>query len=293
MLLDYIKLKDIKTELSAYVKEAEFLLDLSDIPSDKVVHDVRVLMKKSRAAIKLVRSQTENEFFTREYLTFREAGRIMRSWREASVTRKLLKEFRKKYPDVFKHLGDHEKINLLIRKPEPVREVTPEVRNDLENIRLQLKKSGFRIRFQRMNNLDTKLLLNELEVTYSLVRDHYLTARNDPDANNLHEFRKKAKDFLYQLCFFRMIKPKVVKELENKIDIMTSDLGRYNDLAGVIRALDYKYSLPVNASSLDELVVRIRQEQDKCLMKIWPAAFKIFCPGQKLLNILGLRLLVL
>jgi len=53
MLLDYIKLKDVKPALSGYVREAESLLDMSVMPSDKVVHDVRVLMKKSRAAMRL------------------------------------------------------------------------------------------------------------------------------------------------------------------------------------------------------------------------------------------------
>jgi CHAD domain-containing protein len=293
MLLDYVKLIEVKPELAGYVKEAEELLDSSVMPSDKIVHDVRVLMKKSRAAIRLVRTQSENEFYKREYLTFRETGRIMRSWRETSVTRKLLKELRKKYPDIFKHLGDNEKLNALMRKPEPATELHPAIRNDLEHIICQLKKSFFRIRFHSFNNIDPHLLLKELEETYLIVKDHYLKARNNIKTNNLHEFRKKAKTFLYQLYFFRPVKPKIVKDLETKLDYMTSQLGRYNDLAGLIKALNYKYPGSADWPSMDELIIRIRQEQDKCLMKVWPIAFNIFCPGQKLQSILGFKLLVL
>ena len=51
---DYIKLKDIKPALSGYLKESLGLLELSPVPDDRIIHDVRVLMKKSRAVMKLV-----------------------------------------------------------------------------------------------------------------------------------------------------------------------------------------------------------------------------------------------
>jgi hypothetical protein len=44
---------------------------------------------------------------------------------------------------------------------------------------------------------------------------------------------------------------------------------------------------------MDELAILIHGEQDRYLSKVWPAAYKIFCPGQKLVNILGFRLLVI
>jgi hypothetical protein len=37
----------------------------------------------------------------------------------------------------------------------------------------------------------------------------------------------------------------------------------------------------------------IKEEQDKYLLKVWTVAHKIFCPGQKLVNILGFKLLVI
>jgi hypothetical protein len=44
---------------------------------------------------------------------------------------------------------------------------------------------------------------------------------------------------------------------------------------------------------MDELIIKLREAQDRYLAKVWPAAFQVFCPGQKLLNILGFRLLVI
>jgi CHAD domain-containing protein len=290
MLFDYVRLKEIKPVLYGYVREALSMLDSSVMPGENVVHDVRVLMKKSRATIRLIRSQSDEGFFSREYHSFRETGRIMRAWRETSVYRKLLKELRKKYPWIFKELIDNEKITRLLSKPDPVSGPSPQMKEDIDRIIDVLNKSGHRIRFQTMSNLDPRLLLRELEVTYDIVTDCYLIARNKQTTSNLHELRKKSKDFLYQLYFFRPLKPQAVKRLEVKLDNITRDLGRYNDLAGLIKALDYKYSGQLKSPVMDELIILIRNEQDKYLFRIWPAAYKIFCPGQNLINLPGFKI---
>jgi CHAD domain-containing protein len=144
-----------------------------------------------------------------------------------------------------------------------------------------------------MNKIDPQLLIKELELTYTKVVDIYLTCRNSPKPSDLHEFRKKAKDFLYQLYFFRPLNPSVVKALEKKLDSMTQYLGKYNDLTQVVKALGYKYPDDTNPPAMDELIVKIREKQDRYLSKVWPSAYKIFCPGQKLVNVLGFKLLVI
>jgi len=283
-------LTDIKPVLCGYLAEAKAMLDPSAIPGEKVVHDVRVLMKKSRASIRLLKTQMDSASFKREYCTFREAGRIMRSWRETSIHRKLLKDLKKKHPQLFADLADNEKISLLLSKPEMVHAPSPEMKTDLENIISLLHKSGYRLRFSSMNNLDPNLLLAELEIAYNCVSGCYLKARNYTRDVNLHEFRKKTKDFLYQLFFFRSMNPKAIKDLEKRLDSLGQNLGKYNDYAVLIKTLDYRYPSGENNSAIDELIVIIKQEQDKYLMKIWPSAYRIFHPGKKLANIPGFKL---
>jgi hypothetical protein len=74
---------------------------------------------------------------------------------------------------------------------------------------------------------------------------------------------------------------------------MTQSLGKYNDLTQLVKALAYKYPGNLNGPAMDELIIKIREKQDSYLMKVWPVAYKIFCPGQKLVNILGFKLLVI
>jgi len=293
MELDYVKLKDVKPALSGYIREAQSLLKLRPVPDERVVHDVRVLMKKSKAVIRLISSQFNEEFFNREYGTFRDIGRIMSSWRDTSVHRKTLKNLKKNHSGLFSILGENEKLDKLLQKADTPEEPSPDLVTDLSKIDELLSKAGYRIRFQAMDNFNPKLLLSELDRTYNITADKYLTCRNSMKPADLHEFRKRAKDFLYQLWFFRPLNPGKVKALEKRLDILTMNIGKYNDLTQLIISLDYKYQGPGNLPALDELILIIRKAQDGYLSKVWPLAYKIFCPGQKLVNLLGFKVLMI
>lgn len=293
MELDYVKLKEIKPALAGYIRESQALLKKSVIPDEKAVHDVRVLMKKARAVLKLAYPQLDKVYFDRDVAALREVGRIMCSWRETSVQRKTLKELRKEYPDIFSQLRENVLLSILLEKPEPVREPSEEIKSAMEQINDLLNKAGYRIRFQSMNMINPQLLIKELEFTYSEVADIYLTCRNNPKPEKLHKLRKRTKDFLYQLYIFKPLNPSVVKALEKKLESMTQNLGKFNDLTQLIKALGYNYKVNANLPAMDELIVKIREVQDRYLAKVWPSAYRIFCPGQKLVNVLGFKLLVI
>jgi CHAD domain-containing protein len=293
MEIDLVKLKEIKPVLAGYVRESQTLVSMLLGPDEKVVHDVRVLMKKSRAVLKLAGSQLDKESLNRDIFAFREVGRIMCSWRESSVLRKTLKELKKENPDIFSRLEAYEKLTTLLKKAELVDGPCEEIYGELEEIDVILNKAVYRIRFQTMSSLDPRILLQELEKSYKIVVDTYLTCRNNSKQENLHEFRKKSKDFLYQLYFFRPLNSTAVKALEKKLDSMTQNLGKFNDLSQLIGALGYKYDHTSNLPALDELIIKIKEKQDDYLDKVWPTAYKIFCPGQNLVNILGFKLLVI
>jgi len=293
MELDYVKLKEIKPALTGYIKESQILLKQSPVPDEKTVHDVRVFMKKARAVLKLIAPQKDNESIIRDITAFREVGRIMSSWRETSVHRKTLKELRKEFPGIFSQIQENKEILTLLNKTEPVTEPAEDIKAGLEEIDSLLNKAGYRLRFQPINVVDPQLLIKELEATFNKVTDIYMICRNNPKPKYLHEFRKKSKDFLYQLYFFRPLNTPVIKALEKKMDALTQNLGKYNDLTQLIKALGYNYPNNPNIPEMDELIIKIREKQDTYLSKVWPVAYKIFCPGQKLVNVLGFKLLVI
>jgi len=290
---DLVKLKNIKPALSGYIKDAELLLESAEFPDEVIIHDVRVLMKKSRSVLRIIAPQIESDFTSRENLAMREVGRILHSQRETFVFRKTLKDLKKRYPEIFNKLISDKKISGLLKKPDDLNIHSETILNGREKALKILKKTGYHIRFEPMANLDAQLLLKELEISYNRVVNHYLMARNYTKTSNLHEFRKASKDFLYQLWFFRPLNTAVVKSLEKKMDYLTQNLGKYNDLSRLLKVLGYKYEYTANLPAVDELAIVIKEEQDRCLSKVWPAAHQLFCPGQNLVNILGFRLLII
>jgi len=124
--------------------------------------------------------------------------------------------------------------------------------------------------------VSVKLLMNELERSFRNVMDYYLMSRNHTRSRNLHEYRKIAKDLLYQLAFFRNSGIAGIKRLEKRLEKITLELGRYHDHAQLIKKLSYKYPGSENNRSMDELVALIHAKQDKSLSDILPASFKIF-----------------
>src|SRR5664279_4523153 len=293
MELDYVKLKELKPAVAGYIRESQTLLKRAPVPDEKAVHDIRVLMKKSRAVLKLASPQIDDPFFERDITDLREVGRMLCSQRETSVQRKILKEFRKEYPEIFSGLRENEILTQLLEKHEPVQEPSAEIVAALEQIDSLLNKTAYRIRFQTMTKIDPQLLIKELERTYLDIVGAYLNCRNNPKQEMLHKFRKKSKDFLYQLYIFRPLNPSVIKDLEKKLDSMTQNLGRYNDIAQIIKYLDYHYKNRSNPTAMDELIIKFRDAQDRYLSRVWPTAYQIFCPGQILVNVLGFKLLVI
>ena len=207
--------------------------------------------------------------------------------------RKILKDLKKMHPSVFKQLNGNPKIEFLIKKTDPPAEPSPGMKDSLEKIRDLIYKSSYRIRFQGMTDLKPEILLKELEKSYFLTAEKYLTSRNSLKPSDIHEFRKRAKDFLYQLWFFRPVNPPVIKALEKKLDLLTQNLGKYNDLDQLIRSLGYKYTAESVSPAMDELIILIRHEQDRYLIRVWSAAYKIFRPGRQLVNVLGFRILTI
>jgi len=291
---DYIKLKDIKPAFTGYIREAQLMIETDAIPGEDIVHDVRVLMKKARAVSSLIAPQLNPEYAEREKTALREVGRIMSSWRDDLVLRKTLKRLKKDHPGAFRNLENNEKLRGLMENNHEIAGITNEVKLQIQNLKEILGKSIYRTRFEPMNNLDPHLLLKQLEESYKRVIRYYLIARNKPKQKNLHELRKKSKAFLYQLWFFRPLNPSVIRDLEKKLDAMTRNLGKYNDLARLIDETGYNKDEPEhNEPALSELTVIIRSRQDKYLSKVWPVAYKIFAPGNNLVNLLGFKLLII
>jgi CHAD domain-containing protein len=288
MEADLLKIRDIKPQLLSYISEALALIKRAPVPDDEAVHDIRVLMKKCRASLKLLSPMISTELFKKEYLVFRDTGRAFCSSRESAVHRKTLRNLKKENGELFEKLADNEKINQLLGWEEKklVGEDTGKSEDPATKI---LGSAGFRLRFLSVGKPDPLLLLMQLESSFSAVCSEFVSCRNCPRTQKLHTLRKKLKDLLYQLFFFRPVNPVTVKSIEKQIESLTRNLGAYNDLAQLLLAIGYDPNDQTRPHEMDELMILIRNRQDYHLSKVWPAAYKIFRPGHTLSDLIGFR----
>ncbi len=284
------EIKEIKSTMAGYISGSLELLSGDPVPGDKAIHDVRVLMKKHRAAIRLLKPVLDEAVYRREYLAGRETGRLLASWRDTAVLRKTVKSLRKDNPELFVRLHDNEKIMNLLRKPYSGWDDAGRQAKAVREVADRLKKAQYRLRFISMGEPDMILLFSALEETYRAAAMAYLTCRNKPSARLLHEFRKKSKTLMYQLVFFRYLAPREVRQLEKRLNTMTQNLGRFNDLSQVMNITGYRFGESGNRDTDHELAIVIRDRQDKYLVKVWPVAYRVFLPGKKLQDIIGVAI---
>ncbi len=279
---------DIKASMLECINGSLIMLSRKPLPGGNDIHDIRVMMKKQRAAVRLAKPLLDESVYRREYLAGRETGRILSSWRESNVMRKSMKALRKEHPVLFTKLWDNQTVQNLLRKPYSTWEEAGVLAKTAGQVTEQLTKAKYRLRFLSLSEPDFRLLLGELGKSYDAAARAYLDCRNNTKPGLLHEFRKKSKTLMYQLDFFRHLNPNAVKALEKRLDIMTRNLGKYNDLEQILGILGYKYNDAANTDVNDELAVVIRDRQDRYLMKVWPAAYRIFTPGKKLQDLLDI-----
>ncbi len=280
--------KEIKPSMTGYITDSLMLLAQQPLPDDDAIHDIRVMMKKHRATLRLARPLLDEAVYNREYLAGRETGRILSSWRETAVLRKTARALRKDNPVLFLKLWDNEQIQGLLRKRYSSWEEAGVQARAVSEVREQLNRTNHRLRFISLKEPDYRMLLEELERSYVATAGAYLKCRNNPRPNLLHEFRKKSKTFMYQLLYFRHLNPPALKSIEKKLDAMTQNLGRCNDLAQIMTMTGYRYGSAGNSDVADELAIVIRDRQDGYLMKVWPVAYRLFAPGKKLEDHLGI-----
>ncbi|MDM8002809.1 MAG: CHAD domain-containing protein [Bacteroidota bacterium] len=280
--------RDIKTSMADWFSGSLELLAGKPVPGDEAIHDVRVLMKKHRAALKLVQHLLDDDVYRREYGAARETGGQLASWRESAVLRKTVRGLRRDNPELFVRLHDNEKIQRLLRKQYSTWDEAGEQAKVIGEVSDRLRKAQYRLRFLSLKEPDMRQLLTGLEESYRVAAAAYLACRNKPAPKLLHEFRKKSKTFMYQLIFFRHLDQPAVKQIEKKLNTMTQNLGKYNDLVQVMMLTEYRFGAAGNSDSDDELAVVIRDRQDKYLQKVWPVAYRIFAPGRKLQDLLGI-----
>jgi CHAD domain-containing protein len=196
----------------------------------EAVHDARKSLKKERSLLRMARGSLSASQRRRENAALRDAGRRLSLVRDADVMIEALGKIADRYAGQFPSTS--------------VEAIRGRLEHDREVARLELMASGApeagaedlksalaRVGGWRLKAGGWKAIGPGLERGYRDGRKAFAVARKEPTAENLHEWRKRAKDLWYHLRLLEEIAPHTVSAHAKDAHLLSDLLGDDHDLA--------------------------------------------------------------
>jgi len=196
-------------------------------PNDTPVHETRKHLKKTRAALRLVRREIGRGLFKEQDRCLRDVGRLTSEIRDAEVrlqTVRQLQELTQRH-----RRSTYGKLEVML---------TMELENFIaafaewqtQAVPL-LEQAGSAIDHWALDQFNSKQICGAVQASYKQARKALAKTTADPTTENFHTFRTKAKTLWYQLRILRPVNPVVLKSLSDDLRSLGDLLGRAHDLS--------------------------------------------------------------
>jgi CHAD domain-containing protein len=193
---------------------------------DTPVHEMRKHLKKTRAALRLVRIEIGRGLYREQDCALRDVGRLTSEIRDAEVRLQTVRQLE----GVAQHHGRNG-----YRKLEEILSL------ELENFVAAfaewqtqavplLQQARSAVDHWTLDQFTAKQLCRAVQESYKQARNTLAKAVANPTTENFHAFRTKAKRLGYQLRVLRPVNPVVLKALSDDLRSLGDLLGRAHDL---------------------------------------------------------------
>jgi CHAD domain-containing protein len=224
------------------------------------IHDARKDVKKLRALLRLVRKELGEDLFKSENHRYRDAGRLLSGSRDAEVKLETLRALRSQYgEDLPGEASKRWEEELERERDRMVAAAGGVAAGGIEEAVRAIEEGRDRVLAWRLKTDSWKLLAPGLSETYRQGRRGMKRTLADPRAENVHEWRKRAKDLWYQLRIVREAWPEVLGATVDQAHQLTELLGRHHDLA--VLAEDLASRRDLSRQEGFEATIRRRQEE--------------------------------
>jgi CHAD domain-containing protein len=244
------------------------------------VHGARKDLKKLRAVLHLVRGSLGREACATENRRYRDAGRQLGASRDAEVKPQTLAALEERFGAGFPVGAAGSWRRELDRDRERLAgSGESDTAERIERARAAIERGAESIPQWPLGHGSWRLIGPGLERSYRLGRREMGRARADPSAENVHEWRKRAKDAWYQLRLVRRAWPGPLGEMAAQAHDLTDLLGDHHDLA--VLAEDLRDRHGVDRREAFEALIERRQEEllgealelGRCIYAEKPQAF--------------------
>jgi CYTH domain-containing protein/CHAD domain-containing protein len=241
-------------------KALEELGEAGEGDSAAAVHGARKDLKKLRALLRLVRGSLDEETFAAENRRYRNAGRLLGASRDAEVKLQTLAALEERFEAGFPLGAAGSWRRELDRDRERLAgSERGETARQIERAQVAIEKGAARIPHWSLRHDGWKPIGPGLKRSYRLGRREMKRAHADPSAENVHQWRKRAKDLWYQLRLVRRAWPPLLGEMAEQAHELTDLLGDHHDLA-VLRT-DLAARREVGRREDFEALIERRQEE--------------------------------
>jgi CHAD domain-containing protein len=221
------------------------------------IHGARKDLKKLRALLRLVRDELGGKAFEAEDRRYRDAGRLLSGSRDAEVKLETLRVLRREAGDLPDEAAERWAGELETERDELAASVVGAAESRVGEAAAAIAAGREAIAAWSLETGSWGLVGPGLSRAYRQGREAMARTLADPSAENVHEWRKRAKDLWYQLRILRQAWPGPLGATVEQAHDLTELLGHHHDLAVLTADLDNRAELGERGAF--EAAIRQRQ----------------------------------
>lgn len=235
-------------------------------PGDKGVHHARKCIKRLRSLLRLFRHALPDGSYERENTALRTAAHHLTHLRETKVQLAVFDSLVRglRLPGLGKARRSLQ---------ASLRAGAPPAKSPIQTTITALRSVGARLPGLKPDS-SWSVLRRGLKLTYRRARKAHAEARAELTTTAIHRWRRRCKDFGYQMQLLRKSDPSTMRRCIRTADQLNDDLGGDHDLAILDRHLAAAADIPDEVR--EKLTARIARRRKKLQRRAFAAGSGLF-----------------
>jgi CHAD domain-containing protein len=239
------------------------------------VHEARKSLKRLRATVRLAREALGGTIYRRENRAFRDAGRRLAGARDSQVLLETLDALGERYTDELRAESYGAFRETLVGQCVAAKARLDEGRAETEVLG-DLREARARLDDWPLADERVDALAPGFERIYRRGRRAHQKARKNPDSENLHELRKRAKDLWYSAQILRPASPKRMKRVARRAHDLSDQIGEEHDLALLAERARERDADFDDEATLEDLLALIKRRRKNLRGEASSAAKRLY-----------------
>ena len=247
------------------------------------VHEARKDLKKLRSVLRLVRGEIGDAAYRRENTRYAEAGRMLSGARDAQVKLETIDALRRRSGRMPTKTNLRAFVQELERERRSLSRAGSNRDATVERAAAKIEAGRDAVREWAPADDGWGLVAGGFGRSYRRGRRWLRDVREDPGAENVHEWRKRVKDHWYHLRVLRQLWPDVVGVRAGQAHRLSELLGDHHDLAVLADDARERREIFRREETLADLLAAAEERQGELLAEALPLGDRLYAEPRKAL----------